>query len=297
MKKLTKLNKYKKGITHLIINLALTLNLLAVFRSMDNNKFQRKIEQKNFRLYIIIPVICILIAEIFIFFNMIMLGGSIHIGILIFLSISNIFLNDPKIHKIYMPLMLLPVLRILTISVPSFFDDILYILIIIYSLLAIPVIHIIIHQRKNFEDIGINKKNLLFYLFLSLPLCFLLGLGEYLILKTDPLIFEITFVNILKLTLVMFFLIGLIEELIFRSILQIRLEKSLNEWEALMITSVLFGFMHSGYGTFYEILYTMFVGFVIGFLFFKTKSLPFAVFVHGFANIFLFGIFPYYSIG
>ena len=94
----------------------------------------------------------------------------------------------------------------------------------------------------------------------------------------------------------MVFFVGLVEELIFRSILQTRLEKALNVREALIITSLLFGLMHSGYGTFYEIFYTGFVGFIIGVAFYKTKSLPFVAALHGFANVFLFGILPHYLI-
>jgi membrane protease YdiL (CAAX protease family) len=88
--------------------------------------------------------------------------------------------------------------------------------------------------------------------------------------------------------------VGLVEEIIFRSILQTRIEQALSMQEALLITSFLFGLMHSGYGTFNEILYTGFVGLVLGFAFYKTKSLPFVAILHGFVNVFLFGILPHY---
>ncbi len=55
--------------------------------------------------------------------------------------------------------------------------------------------------------------------------------------------------------------------------------------------------MHSGYGTFYEILYTGFVGLFMGFAFYKTRSLPFVAVLHGLVNVFLFGILPYYLSG
>jgi membrane protease YdiL (CAAX protease family) len=128
---------------------------------------------------------------------------------------------------------------------------------------------------------------------LSVPLGFLLGLGEYLTIKTGYLIPDLTFANLLKLIIVMVFFVGLIEELIFRSILQTRLENTLSVWEALLVTSIMFGLMHSGYGTIYEILYTGFVGFIMGLAFYKTKSLPFIAVLHGFVNVFLFGILPH----
>jgi hypothetical protein len=91
--------------------------------------------------------------------------------------------------------------------------------------------------------------------------------------------------------------VGLTEELIFRSLLQTRLSEALGAREAVIITGILFGLMHSGYGTFHEILYTGFVALFIGFAFYKTKSLPFVAILHGFINVFLFGILPYYLKG
>jgi len=299
VKKLIKPHKGRKELNSLIINSSLILTLLETFPAIARTKetFQEKVEPKDFRLYIAIPILCIALAELLVFSGKIAAAICVHIGILIALSLSNIYIKDPKVHKIYMPLMLLPLLRLINLSVPIFFNDTLYTFVFIYIPLAIPVIAIIIHQRNSLEEIGITTKNFLLYMVLSVPLGFLLGLGEYLIIRPGYLIPDLTFVNIFILTFIMVFYVGLVEELIFRSILQTRLEKTLSVREALIITSLLFGLMHSGYGTFYEILYTGFVGFFIGFLFYKTKSLPFVAIMHGFANVFLFGVLPHHLIG
>ncbi|MDQ1253280.1 MAG: protease family protein, partial [Euryarchaeota archaeon] len=186
-----------------------------------------------------------------------------------------------------------PVMRLVNLSMPIFFEITIYNLVLYYIPLAIPVFAIIIHQRNSFEEIGITTKNLLIYIVLAVPLSFLLGLGEYLIIQPRYLIPDLTFINILKLTIVMVFFAGLIEELIFRSIIQTRLEKILSFPEALLITSILFCLMHSGYGTYYEIIYTGLVGLYMGLTFYITKSLPFIVVMHGFINVFLFGILPH----
>lgn len=299
MKKLIKSYKGQKELKSLIITLAPILTLLAASSSIEGIKevVQEKVELKKLRLYIAIPVLCIALAELLIFSGRIAAAICVHIGILVALSLSNIFIKDPKVHKIYMPLMLLPLLRLINLSVPIFFNDTLYTFVFIYIPLAIPVLAIIIHQRNSLEEIGITTKNLLPYMVLSVPFGFLLGLGEYLAIRPGYLIPDLTFVNIFILTFIMVFYVGLVEELIFRSILQTRLEKALSVREALLITSLLFGLMHSGYGTLYEILYTGFVGFIIGVIFYKTKSLPFIVVLHGFANVFLFGILPHYLSG
>jgi membrane protease YdiL (CAAX protease family) len=254
---------------------------------------QEKLNIKKFRFFTAIPVICIAFAELLIFSGRTEDAVWIHIGTLVALCLSNIFIKDTEINKIHQALMLLPILRLISLAMPKFSMITLYSFIFVYGPLAIPVAILIIHQRNSLEQIGISIKNLGTYLILSVPLSFLLGLGEYLIIRTGYLIPDLTFVNLLKLTLIMVLFVGLVEEIIFRSIIQTRIEQALSMPEALLITSFLFGLMHSGYGTFNEILYTSFVGLVLGFAFYKTKSLPFIAILHGFVNVFLFGILPH----
>ena len=91
----------------------------------------------------------------------------------------------------------------------------------------------------------------------------------------------------------MVFLVGLVEEIIFRSILQNRLEMFLGSRGGVIVTSVVFGLMHSGYGNVIEIFYAFLMGFIIGYMFYKTRSLPLGTMIHGFTNVFLFGVIPH----
>jgi len=258
---------------------------------------QEKFEITRTRLFIAIPAAFIALAELLIFAGRIKFAIWIHIGILIAFSFSNIFVKDLKVYRIYQALMLLPILRLVNLSMPVFFATTLYTFVFVYAPLLIPLVIIITHQRYSFEQIGITAKNLLGYTILSIPLGFLLGLGEYLIIRPDHLIPDLSTINLLKLTFIMVFFVGLTEELIFRSILQTRLSEALGVREALIITGILFGLMHSGYGTSHEIIYTGSVALFIGFAFYKTRSLPFVAILHGFINVFLFGILPYYLKG
>jgi uncharacterized protein len=257
----------------------------------------KEVTAKQLKLYIAVPILFIAIAELLIFFGQLDIAVWVHILVLFALSLSNILIRDPKVHKIHLPLMLLPLLRLVNLSMPVFSNMTLYTFVLYYTPLAIPIAVIMIHQRDSLAEMGITKKHLLFYIILAVPLSFLLGLGEYLTIRPGYLIPDLSFKNLLLLTVIMVFFVGLVEELIFRSLLQTRLEQALSMPEALLITSFLFGLMHSGYGTYYEMLYTGFVGLVIGIIFHKTRSLPFIAVLHGFVNVFLFGILPLHLIG
>ncbi|HEY6586012.1 MAG TPA: CPBP family intramembrane glutamic endopeptidase, partial [Candidatus Methanoperedens sp.] len=98
--------------------------------------------------------------------------------------------------------------------------------------------------------------------------------------------------NLVQIAIVMFVFIGLAEELIFRSILQTRLEKVIGLKKGLFLTAILFGIMHSVYGQINEILLATLFAVVIGYIFQKTRSFPFILAINGITNILLFGILP-----
>ncbi|AKB58106.1 CPBP family intramembrane glutamic endopeptidase [Methanosarcina barkeri] len=257
----------------------------------------QELEAKRIRLFIVIPVVFIGLAELLIFAGRMKLAIWIHIGVLIALSLSDIVVKNLKIYRIYQALMLLPILRLVNLSMPVFFNTTLYTFVLVYAPLLVPLGIIVIDQRSSFEHIGITAKNLPVYIILSIPLSFLYGLGEYFTIHPGYLIPDLSIRNLFILTFIMVFFVGLVEEIIFRSILQVRIEDVLGVKEAVLIAGLLFGLMHSGYGTFHEVLYTVVGGLFMGFAFYKTRNLPFIVLLHGFVNVFLFGIFPHYISG
>jgi len=252
---------------------------------------------RNKEIYVGIPILGIGFAEMLIYSGRVKEAIWLHAAILIGLSLSITLMKNEEVYKTYQALLLLPILRMVNISMPVFFDMTLYAFILIYAPLAVPVTIAAAHQHLTRREMGITFKKIWLYLPFSILLGLWLGVGEYLTIQTDYLIPDLSFLNILKLTLVMVFFVGLVEELIFRSMLQTRLNKIFGIWEGILLSSILFGFMHSGYGTPYEVLYTFFVGVFIGYMFYKTQSLPLVTMVHGFVNVFLFGIIPHLAPG
>ncbi|MGB9927164.1 MAG: lysostaphin resistance A-like protein [Methanosarcina sp.] len=248
---------------------------------------------KNKWLYVGLPVIAIAFAELWMFQEREILGLQIHAVILLALSLSTLYIKDQEIQRTYQALLLLPILRLINLSMPVFYDTTLYSFIFIYSLAAIPVSIAATNQGFTREQLGITFDKIGIYIPLSIILGLLLGIGEYMIIRTNNLIPDFSVFNLLILSIIMIFFVGLVEETIFRSILQNRLDAILGSNAGLIVTSILFGLMHSVYGNINEIVYTFFVGIFIGYLFYKTRSLPLVMLIHGFINVFLFGVFPF----
>ncbi|MHB8100649.1 MAG: CPBP family intramembrane glutamic endopeptidase [Methanosarcina sp.] len=247
---------------------------------------------ENKWLYLAIPALAIAFAEILMYLGREVESLEMHAVILLGLSFSMMFLKNEEIQKTYQALILLPILRLVNLSIPVYYETTLYSLIFIYGILAIPASIAATHQGFTRMQLGITFKKMWLYVPFSILLGLLLAEGEYLIIRTNSLIPDLSIFNLMMLSIVMIFFVGLVEEIIFRSILQNRLEMMLGNQAGLIFTSVLFGLMHSGYGNVYEVIYASFVGLLIGYLFYRTRSLPLAVMIHGSINVFLFGIIP-----
>lgn len=84
-----------------------------------------------------------------------------------------------------------------------------------------------IHQRVVYE----KKRDTLRKIWMYLPFSVLTGLAfaeaEYILIGTRELIPDLSLENLLILIVIMVFIVGLVEELVFRSILQTRMEEFL----------------------------------------------------------------------
>ena len=261
----------------------------AVKMKAPENLIERTPEIKNKRVYLTIPCAAIAFAELLIYSGRELEAIIMHALILLGLSFSTMFIRNEEIQKTYQALILLPILRL---SMPFFYEEKLYNLIFIYGLMTIPVSIAATNQGFTGAQLGITFKKIGIYIPFSIVLGLLLGTVEFLIVGENPLINDLSILNLLGLTMIMIFLVSPVEEMIFRSILQNRLEIVLGGREALIITSILFGLMHSGYGNIIEILYISIVGTLLGYLFYRTRSLPLVTLIHGFINVFFFGIIP-----
>lgn len=252
---------------------------------------------------VISPVVALFIGEILIYLGYPLYGMGIHIINLQFITLLIItekkFLSvfeDQNIKPFLQALILLLLLRIINMAVPILFVHNIYWISIIYGIMFIPIYLLIIHQELNSKEMGLycDKMYLIPLVYIPAALCIGIFLSwiEYLIIHPDPVISNLSISNLLVLIMIMFIIIPIVEELIFRSILQSRLEKILGMNHGLILASMLFGIMHSGYGMAGEIIFACLAGLLIGFIFQKTRCLPFIVIIHGTINVFVFGIFP-----
>ncbi|MGB9929588.1 MAG: lysostaphin resistance A-like protein [Methanosarcina sp.] len=248
-------------------------------------------------LYAGVPTIVIFIAELLIFGGRLKEATIAYIVLLLAFSFSTAFTKKQDVREIHQAFLLLPIFRLVNISMPIFLKTNLYSFAFIYAPLLLSVLIAFTHQNTPFE----NKRHAIKKLWIYLPLSLIGGLifaeVEYFFLETKPLVSDLSPLNLLAFIFIMIFIVALVEEYIFRGILQTRLEGFLGPTAGILLASLLFGIMHSGYGNPYEMIFTFFFGTLLGYYFYKTRSLLFVIMIHGLTNVFLYGIIPHLGSG
>jgi membrane protease YdiL (CAAX protease family) len=240
-----------------------------------------------------IPLLGIAAGELMMFSGHVLIGLVVHIINLQAITLSLVltdFSNEKK--NLLQSLLLLLQLRIINLAMPQFFTLSLLWYPLVYGVMYISIYYVTSHQNITSKDLGFNFSRWYFYV----PLGLLIGAGmamlESRILHPVAMIANLRLENIVLILIVMFVFVAAVEELIFRSILQTRLQSVFGENSGILLAGALFGIMHAGYGNVMEVLFATFFGIVLGFIFNKTKSFPFIVVIHGTANVLLFGVLP-----
>ncbi|MCL7413484.1 MAG: CPBP family intramembrane metalloprotease [ANME-2 cluster archaeon] len=269
----------------------------AEIRQPDASGHEVMPEYRHHKTLVTVTLCFIVLAELLLYSGWMKYGMWVHVLVLIGLGMATMRLSESDVYRPLQALMLLPLLRLVNISMPVFYEMTLYSYIFIYAPLLIPVYLVAVHQKYTAAQLGLTRGNLKVIIPVSIIIALAIAEGEYYIIRPGYLIPDLSFWNMLKLSLVMILFIGLVEELIFRSIVQTRLEETYGLFYGLMITSLMFGIMHSGYGTVYEMMFTSLAGLVVGYLFQVTRNLPLIALTHGMVNVFLFGVIPHLGPG
>lgn len=194
---------------------------------------------------------------------------------------------------LFQALALVPVFRLVNLGMPAFFDTTLYWLPLIYGPF-IPAGYLVATSRPE-TDLSIGGLRALLVAPIVLPLSAGLGVVEYALLAPAPLVSGWSVGNLLLIGAVMFGFVAVVEELLYRGIIQRAFADRVGRGPGIVVASVLFGFMHSGYGVPEEILLATAIGVCFGLVYEYTRSLVLVVLMHGTLNLFLFAVVPYHE--
>lgn len=120
----------------------------------------------------------------------------------------------------------------------------------------------------------------------------LLGLMEFLILRPEPLTGSLSLTAIALPAAILMVCTGVIEELIFRGILQTTGTKVFGTWRGIAYVSLLFGALHIGHLSVVDVVFVTAVALYFAVIVRRTRTLLGVTIAHGITNIMLFVVLP-----
>lgn len=195
-------------------------------------------------------------------------------------------------------LTLIPLIRILSLVMPlSFFPRITWFLVIGFAV-YLAFFFLLYQQRITLKDCGLRLPALK-----AVPLeCGIILLGvpfgylEYLVLRPSPFIETFSLETIIIAILILFFATGLMEELLFRGLLQKKSTENLGVWQGLLFVSILFAVLHTGNLSIPDVLLVFCIGGLYSLIVQKTKTILGVSISHTIVNVFLFLVLPFSGI-
>lgn len=255
---------------------------------------------------VVVPMAMVLMGEAFLFVGDYEACVIVHLLNVLMCVLVPILLRESPL--IWQAFMLVSMLRVLNLGMPRFVTLTLYWIPFIYAPIIAVAFLLVRDESLGLRDYVSKLKGFLsnsrevpgwklYHLPLGLAFALFLANIEYVVLsmKIDDLrmVPDLSLESLVLLLVVMVFFVGLGEELVFRYILQARVQGTVGVAVAIVISSIMFAVMHSGYQSLPYLVYVFGVALFLGVSFYKTRSLAYVTMIHGALNFFLFSFLPF----
>ncbi|MDN5348295.1 MAG: protease family protein [Clostridia bacterium] len=231
------------------------------------------------------------LAELLVAFMKVQAGMYLHIGLLLALLAQATLAHGSREYPLYLTLTLAPLIRILSLSMPLAGFPLVY----WYLLTGLPLFAgasvAAYLAGLSLRDCGFRPGSIY-----QLPVALTglpLGLAEYLILRPQPLVPELTWADLLLPALILLVFTGFVEELIFRGILQAAARRAMGDTRGLYFVAFIFAVLHITHLSALDVFFVFGVALFFGRVVSRENSLLGVTLAHGLTNISLYLVWPH----
>jgi len=214
-----------------------------------------------------------------------------HLGTLLACTAGPLLLHEEL--GLFQAFALLPVFRLVSLGMPAFVELTLYWFPLVYGPFLPAAV--LVARHTDAVELAAGWRTAVAALPFVVVAGAVLGELEYGIIRPEALVPAATPAQLVVLAVVMVGFVGLVEELLFRGLLQGVLRSRFGRWPAVVLAAGVFAAMHAGYGLLAEVGFAFALGLLLGALYEWTDSLATVVLFHGVLNTFLFGVVPAYG--
>jgi hypothetical protein len=233
----------------------------------------------------------IAVGELVITFVQPRAGVVVHALVLLALLVHAARVDSQTERAFLVSLAFAPLIRLISLSLPLAQLPLMYwylitsIPLFAAALIAAPTLGL------SWPDLGLNLRRWGLQLVIGLSgLAF--GVLEYFILQPKPLVQTFTWRSLWLPALILLVSTGLLEEMVFRGLLQRTSINLLSLW-GIGYVAVLFAVLHIGYRSLLDVVFVLAVGLFFGWMVHRTRSLLGVTLSHGLTNIVLFLVMPF----
>lgn len=218
-------------------------------------------------------------------------GVVVHAVLLAVLILHSALSREHLYRQLFLSLALVPLVRILSLSLPLVNIPRLWWEPIIYAPLLIAAIEAARILGYKLSDLGLNVR--IPWLQAAVMLTGLgFGFTEYFILRPEPRIPSLTLAEFWLPALILLTTTGFVEEFIFRGVMQRAAVRTFGRW-GIVYVSLLFAVLHMGYLSWIDVTFVFVVALFFGWVVNKTGSLLGVTLSHGLTNVILFLVAPF----
>ena len=233
------------------------------------------------------------LIEVLAVFRSPQVGQALYLLILFLLLLHTSLTWERPIHRFLLSLAFVPLIRVISLALPlARFPLISWYLIVSIPLFAAAYVVIRLLKLRPWNGAGYGRGWLPQLAFA--PTGILFGTIEYLILQPEPLVSITSWQELLIAAVILLICTGLLEELIFRGIMQRTAVEQLGRLWGIVYVAIIFAMLHLGYGSLPDILVVLAIGLLFGWFVARTGSLLGVTLSHGLTNITLFLIIPFW---
>ncbi len=220
-------------------------------------------------------------------------GVIAHLLILAGLIVHSALSRDQKYQYLFLSMALVPLIRIVSLSIPLSAVPRLWWYPIIYAPLLAAGFVVMRIQRLPRIQVGLvlPLKQIPVQALIAMT-GVVIGIVEYYILRPDPSITALTWQALWLPTLIFILTTGFVEEFLFRGIMQRNAFAAVG-WKGIIFIAAIFAIVHMGFKSWIDVGFVFMVALGFGWLVKKTGSLVGVTLSHGIANSVLYLIAPF----
>jgi uncharacterized protein len=200
--------------------------------------------------------------------------------------------EDKQIQAMLLSLSIVPLIRIIDLSMPLIPVSTIWRFVIVYAPLGLASFLIVRALGYRRQEIGFKLGSIPLQLLIALS-GFFFGWLEYIIIRPQvTLITKLTWSQVVPVGFLLMASTGFVEEFAFRGVLQKTTGGLMGVW-GIIYVSGLFAIMHMGFRSWEDVVFVFCVALFFGWMVKKTGSLFGVTLAHGITNVLLFLVMPF----